>query len=396
MSLKSYKLFPKEEYEERWKKARKLMARKNIDALMVTSPINYVYFVGSSADMYGARQFFMILSMDHDPIQLVHAFSATAKRRESWFEVRSYDTLLGFPYDNKLKEIVEELGLSKSRIGAELGYEQRLGIPYNDFKKIEKQLSDVEFVDASDILWELRMIKSRAEIECHRKAVDISCKAVVKVFEEAKEGMTEREVVDMLMKEQKRPEGAMDAFVFVNSGSYNYESGCLIPGDYRLKRGNILWFDFGCNYKEHWSDLSAGVTMGKPLTKHMKMQENIVKITRNVITAIKPGMKASDLSKVADEEFKKIGQPLTDMWGRGDGAGPSTNRAGRIGHGIGMQATENPHIAKYDNTILRAGMIISMEPCVVTDYGHFHAEEDILITEDGYEVLSKIPRNLEV
>lgn len=377
------RILPADEYKARWDKARKFMAEKDIAALFITEPLNNMYFAGAQTRMMGARSSFFILPIDHDPIQLVHVFYERGIKRQTPVDVRSYQTLLGFPYDNKIKEVIDELRLSRSRIGAELGYEQRLAIPYNDFIKIENSLPAAKFVDASEIIWALRMVKSKAEVECIRKAVDISCKAFVNVLKTAKEGVKENEVSSIFVQEQMRL-----------GGGTPYASVDGIARDRAIKKGDLLWYDFGCTYKGYWSDLSGGIVIGKSTEKQKKMQRIVVKVTGAVIEAVKPGMKASDVSIICDKEFKKAG--LSEIWGVGDCASPSSNMACRIGHGVGLFLTENPHIAKYDHTVLKPGMVITVEPGIHTDYGHFHAEEDLLITEDGYEILSKIPRELVI
>jgi Xaa-Pro aminopeptidase len=71
-------------------------------------------------------------------------------------------------------------------------------------------------------------------------------------------------------------------------------------------------------------------------------------------------------------------------------------RAERVGHGVGLNMTEPPHMAIYDRTPLREGMVITIEPGVATEYGTFQAEEDLVVTADGCEVLPKAPRTLWV
>ncbi|MEW6524417.1 MAG: M24 family metallopeptidase [Bacillota bacterium] len=70
--------------------------------------------------------------------------------------------------------------------------------------------------------------------------------------------------------------------------------------------------------------------------------------------------------------------------------------AGRCGHGLGLLSTEPPHIAPYDHTMLEPGMVINIEPGVVSEHGVFCVEENVLVTETGYEILSGASRELYV
>jgi Xaa-Pro aminopeptidase len=182
LSILEYKRFPKEEYENRWKKAKQLMKDKGLDALFITDGVNYTYLSGAHRDFSYSRPTIMILPKDDEPTIIIHEFFEGAQKKETWVEdVRIYKSLLGAPVE-LIKEVMNEKGLAKGVIGAELGYEQRLGISYNDFEKLKKEISSAKFLDASGIIWELRMVKSRSEIERIRKACEITSKAYEKCF----------------------------------------------------------------------------------------------------------------------------------------------------------------------------------------------------------------------
>jgi Xaa-Pro aminopeptidase len=68
--------------------------------------------------------------------------------------------------------------------------------------------------------------------------------------------------------------------------------------------------------------------------------------------------------------------------------------AGRVGHGLGFDVTEPPHVSEEDSTVLEPGMTITMEPGVATEYGIFHVEENVIVTESDPEVISVSPREL--
>ena len=73
---------------------------------------------------------------------------------------------------------------------------------------------------------------------------------------------------------------------------------------------------------------------------------------------------------------------------------PWSFECGRAGHGVGLQLTEPPSIAGCDSTVLQPGMVITCEPGYVCDLGCFDIEENVLVTEDGFEILSGGRREL--
>ena len=385
MSLE-YKRFAKTEYDNRWERARNIMAAEGLDALFITEASNFTYFSGGHGDFSFSRPTIMVLPQKGDPVLIVHDFFEHSQRRESWVDdIRTYASFGAIPFDI-LKDVFEGLGLNAGRIGAELGNEQRLGLPYNDFVRITQELPGADFLDASDLLWGVRMVKSEAEVECMRKACSISSQAFEKCFRSVKPGMTEKDAAT-LVYDTAVELGGTAVWTLSNSGPHNYESGFLPnPSEHILEAGNLLWIDTGCKVNGYSSDFSRIAAIGEPSSEQKKMYDIVNGISNTVVAAIRPGIRASDLSRLCNQEFEKAG--LKDFWGEGDCSSAQSNQAGRVGHGIGMATTEPPHIALFDDTELQAGMVVTIEPTVATHYGHFNIESNVLVTEAGPEVLS--------
>ena len=389
-----YKRFPRSEYEDRWQRARERMAAERLDALFITEAGNYTYFSGGHGDFSFSRPTIMVLPLKGSPVLIVHDFFEHSQQRESWVDdIRTYSSFGALPFD-MLKATWEELGLNTGRIGAELGAEQRLGLPYNDFVRMMKDLPGADFIDASDLFWGLRMVKSDAEVEYMRKACAISSRAFEKCFHDVKPGMTEKDAAKILYDTAVEL-GGTAVWTLSNSGPYNYESGFLPnPSEHVLETGNLLWLDTGCKVNGYSSDFSRIAAIGKPSSDQKNMYEIVNGISNTAVAAIQPGIKASDLSRLCNREFEKAG--LKEVWGKGDCSSAQSNRAQRVGHGIGMATTEPPHIALFDDTELKAGMVVTIEPTVVTNYGHFNIESNVLVTEDGPDVLSTATTELIV
>ena len=389
-----YKRFPKPEYESRWERARERMRAAGLDALFITEAGNFTYFSGGHGDFSFSRPTIMVLPQKGNPLLIVHDFFEYSQQRESWVDdIRTYGSFAELPFD-MLKATWGELGLNTGRIGAELGTEQRLGLPYNDFVRITQELPGADFSDASDLFWGLRMVKSKAEVEYMRKACSISSQAFNTCFKSIRPGMTEKDAAKIIYDTAVEA-GGTAVWTLSNSGPYNYESGFLPnPSEHILEAGNLLWLDTGCKVNGYSSDFSRIAAIGEPSSDQKKMYEIVNGISDTAVEAIRPGIKASDLSRLCNREFENAG--LKEIWGDGDCSSTQSNRAQRVGHGIGMATTEPPHIALFDDTELKAGMVVTIEPTVVTNYGHFNIESNVLVTEDGPEVLSMATTELIV
>jgi Xaa-Pro aminopeptidase len=356
------------------------MDRENLDALFITEPLNYHYFTGASPSFSYARYTIVVFPKKGKPVIVVHQFVEESTRRETWIEnVKIYEKMAEFPI-HLIKEVFESLGLTEGRIGAELGYEQRLGLAYNDFVKLQKELPKLEFVDASHVFWQLRLKKSEAEVKLLRKACQITSEAFEECFRSIKEGITEREV-EKIFHNAIIKRGGSKPWCFINSSPFNYNVISGSPTNQKLKRGNTIWIDGGCSYSGYWSDFCRIGSIGVASEKQEKMHEMTLKITQLCVDMIEPGVKVADIAQTCEKEAKKMGLELTF-------------RAGRYGHGIGLMLTEPPHIATYDKTVLEPGMVITIEPGFVTDYGVFQNEEEVLVTQKGHEILSKASTEL--
>lgn len=372
---------PKAEYGRRWSRAVEALCERNIDLLFVTDPYNFNYFTGASPTFSYTRTNIFLLAKDGRKVVLVHEFAAESTRRETWIDdVRTYKGLQRAPLDD-LGNLISELGPT-SKIAAELGYEQRLGMSLNDFLNLQRGLENAEFSDSSDLIWKIRLKKSPEEVKRLKMASKITSEAYESTFERAKPMMSEIEVSKSFFHEIT-DRGGSNPWCFISSGPYNYTVISGGPTKRKLMKGNIVWIDGGCSFGGYWSDFCRNAVVGKPSEKQKLLHTTIVKITNNLVKAFKPGARISEIANDCEQDTISRGMKLTF-------------NAGRLGHGIGLMLTEPPHIANYDRTVLEPGMVVTAEPGFVTEYGCFQNEQDVLITDDGHEVLSKATTDLHV
>ena len=386
MGMPEYMKFPISEYNDRCSRARELMSRSGLKGLFICERTNFHYFSGGYGGLDYARPTLMLLPLEGEPIVLVQKFCDENRRRETWVkDVRIYDTLRGTPFD-MLIEAMGDLGLDEGKVGAELGFEQRIGVPYNDFVQVQALLPKVKFTDAAPVFWGVRMIKSKAEIECIRRACQITIKAFELTFSDMREGMSEKDIFSKFIKNQTNL-GGDSPWGIINSGPENYLCiGTGQPLSRKIEKGNLVWIDAGCAYNNYNSDFCCAGSVGKPSAEQQNMQEIVIKITNHLLKSIRPGMKACEIDALNSAEWEKYGYDYSKI----DFGG------GRIGHGLGLLGTEPPHIGPEDQTVIQPGMVFTIEPGYPTQYGVFQVEMDILVKEDGIEILNLFDRNLRI
>lgn len=377
-------LIENEEYRARIEKLRSRMSQQNLDAVLLGTGMNLQYFSGfPSPHRNVARPFFLLIPVRSDPILLSHTGLADECKRLSVIDdVRVYEGLSHAPV-KMLGDLLKEAGVHAGRVGMELGFEQTLDISLMDFNDLRNSLPAAELTDIADLLWSLRKTKSEAEIACVRQACQIVADSYDHTFASVHAGMRESEIYQTMLYGLSAR--GRETFLAITSGSGNYDLVSKPPEDRLIQEGEMVWMDAGCRVNGYWSDYSRAGVLGELSELQKHAQEEIQKITAAAIREIRPGIRCSELARFCLGRLAGLRFPITSS---------IAARAGRIGHGIGLNMTEPPHLGMHDDTLLQAGMIVSVEPGIATAYGTFHVEENIVVREEGCELLSISPRHL--
>lgn len=192
--------FPKSEYEKRQQKAQEFMEEKNIDGLLITQEENVEYFSGYMTTHWGAKGFSVgavVIPKIGDPVLIVPSFLRYTAEKTSWIkDIRDLKEAHTVPrqFSDVVVAAMKEKELEKGRIGIEIGHHVTVQMPLVDFDAMRSNLKGADFVSGTEIIWDVRKIKSPLEIEKIKKACSITVKAYEKLFEMVKPGMTERDI----------------------------------------------------------------------------------------------------------------------------------------------------------------------------------------------------------
>jgi Xaa-Pro dipeptidase len=352
-----------------------------LDALILFTGLNLSYFTGATGMLggrSGSRPFIYLLPRAGEPIMIVHQGRQFETRMlTNVKDIRTYSRLSELP----LKEIlgaIDELKLRKGRIGAELGMEMVLDLPYAQFGCLIKALPDAAILDASSLLWSLRMIKSPTEIDCVTKACEITSQAYTDTFNAIRPGMTECEIESMMVNSMASL-GGKAPWTLVTSGEGNYDLVSKGGGARKVQISDMVWMDAGCAVNGYHSDFSRAGVMGGASRLQHDAQNLVHEATMIGLELLRPGVPAAEVALRCNAAIEALPFPVTSS---------ISGLAGRVGHGLGLFITELPSLSEHDTTVLAAGMIVTIEPGFATNYGTFHAEENVLITPEGPRTLS--------
>ena len=195
--------FSPTEFEERLRRARLLMQEKKFEMLLITSPHNFRYFTGFDSYFWESptRPWFLLLSLNHDPIAIVPSIGRTALQK-TWIQnIKTWQS----PNPNDegvtvLQDTILSIQSNKCSIGCEMGMESHLRMSIKDFQKLNTNLANHSFVDASPLIWKLRMIKSENEISKLKQIIAIASNVFDELPKNLQIGQSEIEICNIMKK----------------------------------------------------------------------------------------------------------------------------------------------------------------------------------------------------
>lgn len=383
--------FTKEEYDLRFTRAKELMAEYGIDALLITMDENLCYFSGLTGHDFNWSRWMhtwpqiLLLPLEGEPEAIVHhIFSPSAtfcypfNNVEVWSEGREDEEPA---YLKILSDRFKALGLEDKKIGCELGGEFRMDIAINEFNLLTSRNTGATFVDAGPIFRELRLIKSEGELAYLRKACQVMDQAIEGMRERLHVGMMGNLAMQILREEVAKA-----------GGRPLWELGSHFPdlfredggGDKQLNPGEYFTFDFGAMYGAYQGDYGRTWIIGEPSDGQVKDFDTAVRVVTSAVEACAPGVRIADVVQASTNEIARAEGRFYD----------TLTQSGAIGHGVGINMAEAPGISPLSEEVLRPGMVIALEPFILSDYGWINLEQMVAITEDGYELLSHAPLEL--
>jgi Xaa-Pro aminopeptidase len=295
-------------------------------------------------------------------------------------DVRLYEGLGHLP-EALLADTLRDRRLEDGRIGLEWGAEMRSDLPTHELLLFARRFPRLQFVDGAAVIWRQRLVKSPSEAACIRKACAITSAAFERLFEEIHEGMTEAAAMRAFARLQVEAGGGTPWGSIV-SGASDAAMPSKPPTDRLLLRGDLVWVDGGCAVDGYWSDFSRAAVVGGPSDAQRRIQEAINRVTAETIGLIRPGARLAAVASSCYRFLEDARLPTTAS---------ISVLAGRVGHGLGLNTAEPPSLAPGEPARVLPGMVLTIEPAIASKDGIFHHEQNVLVTDEGIELLSSAP-----
>ncbi|MEL6200738.1 MAG: Xaa-Pro peptidase family protein [Pseudomonadota bacterium] len=370
--------FDPSEFQMRLARAQRLMNDHALDAMLLTTEPEIRWFTGFLTRFWESptRPWFLLVPSSGKPVAIIPSIGAHLMG-QSWIEdIRCWQSPnLVDDGVSLLADTIHDIIGTTGRIGIPSGHETHIRMPANDLQRLMERSPLISFGNDHQIMAQLRMVKSDAEIEKIRHVCSIGGRAFARM-----------EHVPMLHRSHEAiirnfqiigmEEGAdWVSYVATGLGPHGYDDVISPASSTELQVADILMIDTGMVWDGYFCDFDRNFSVGQNASAVTQYAwEKLKEAVDTAMDAAKPGITAADL-------FHVMGKIVS--------ADLSGTSAGRFGHGLGMQLTEWPSLIDGDNTELVEGMVLTLEPSIETKAGRILVhEENIVITANGCDMLT--------
>jgi Xaa-Pro aminopeptidase len=341
-----------------------------LDVLAISNPINVAYLTGFSGDsswlLLTARKAILVSDGRYD-VQIAD-------------ECPRLEAIIRKPDRTILQAVADALTkLNVRSAGFEANH-----VTVADAEKLRELTPSLSWCAKSGMVESLRRIKDASEIDQIREAIGFAEKSFVMFRAMLGPSDTEKTLVDAMEGYVRRAGGKCTAFPTLVGIGDRSALPHVPPTDRRVDEAGFLLLDWGANGRFYKSDLTRMIVTGR---MDRKVESRLEKLYTTVLTAqklalqaIRPGVKTADVDRSVRAFFESKG--LADQFNHG------------LGHGFGLQIHEGPFTRPNSVDVYEAGMITTVEPGVYfRGWGGIRIEDDVLITPDGCELLTSVPKD---
>ncbi len=294
---------------------------------------------------------------------------------QSRTEVKGADTLIvaGSLFDGLIRAVLRRAVL---RVGV-----QKESLTVAAFGRMRTHRPRWSWRSADDIVSKTRHTKDSSEIELIRKAVGISDRVFGSILRILAPGVRESEVAAEISYLHRTLGADADAFEPIVASGVRGALPHARASDKKIRAGELVTLDFGCRVGGYHSDITRTVAVGRVSRTLKRMHEAVLSAQRAALATIRAEIPARDPDAIARTILRRyrLEKRFTHS----------------LGHGLGLEVHEAPRLAATSREMLKAGMVVTVEPGVyVPGVGGVRIEDDVVVHQSGAEVLSTAQKEL--
>lgn len=359
----------------KYEEIKHYLVENNIDAAFVTTPDNVFYISGFKSNPH-ERLLGVMIFKEAEPFLICPKMEIPDAKAAGW----SYEVIGHEDTEDSmvvLANAIQARGVNPLNFAIEKSH-----LIVERLESLQQLFPQANYVRLDEKINAMRVIKDETELEKLRKAAELADYAIEVGCKEIAEGKTEIEILTAIESAIQEKGCKMSFETMVLSGPKT-ASPHGVPGSRKIQKGDMILFDLGVIYEGYCSDITRTVAYGEPSEAQKDIYNAVLAANMNAIAAVKPGVRAMDLDKIARDT-------ITD-------AGYGEYFTHRLGHGLGISVHEFPSITGTNDMTMETGMVFTIEPGIYkSDVTGVRIEDDVVVTKDGVEVLTKFPKTLTV
>lgn len=346
----------------------------NIDAAFITTPDNVFYVSGFRSNPH-ERLLGVLVFQDAEPLMILPQMEVPDAKNAGW----NFD-IVGHQDTDQPWQLLKQAIINKKITPSQIAIEKS-HMTVERLEAIQELYPEVTFTRLDDQLNSMRVVKDANELAILREAAAYADYAIEVGVSEIAEGKTELEIltaIELALKKKGISHMSFDTMVLSGPKTASPHGK---PGDRKIQKGDLVLFDLGVIYKGYCSDITRTVAFGEPSSKQKEVYETVRKAEQAAVDAVKPGVKAMELDKIARDIITEAG--FGDFFTH------------RLGHGLGISVHEFPSVTGNNEMELIEGMVFTIEPGIYDpSITGVRIEDDVVVTKDGVEILTKYPKEL--
>jgi len=348
-------------------KLNRAMGEHGLDALVATSPENVAWASGAappSQKTVRSRLAAAIVPAVGTSELVAIALEGPVVRTQSRLDgIRLYEEFVEDPV-LVFADSLRQRRLGEATIGVEVTH-----LSHADYEKLAAALPAARLVRADELLAELRMVKTPAEIEAIRDIGRAAERIAGEVCGRFGAGSSEREIANFVA--ERYGEAGGDGLTMLVVGSGPRSAAVNAPPTGRvLERGDMLRLDIIGTKARYHSDVARTAVVGEPTAEQQRVYDLLLGVHHRCLATLRPGALTSDVYAIYRSAMDEAGLPPYHF----------------VGHGLGITLHEDPFVNALSSIPLEEGMVLCIEPLTLLE-GRFgvQIEDEVLITADGYE-----------
>ncbi|MCI1859106.1 MAG: Xaa-Pro peptidase family protein [Sporolactobacillus sp.] len=345
-------------------KLAKRMVENDVQAALVSNPVNVRYLSGFTGD-----DSYLIVTA-HDVYFITDGrFTEQAKN-----ELSPNTKIITWKH-SLFAEAVDVLNkLDGKRFGFEADQ-----LTYSTGARFKAQVQ-AELVSISGWIENLRAVKDENEIAKIRAAARIVDQTFIHILDFIRPGVTEKRIAAEMEYYMKKMGSEKTSFETIVVSGVRTSLPHGVAGDKPIERGDLITLDFGATYQGYVSDMTRTIAVGRPDEQLQESYGLVLEAEKAGLEKAQPGMTSKELDAVIRAPFKREHKNQYFIHG--------------AGHSIGLDIHESPYISFRSDHIFRENTIMTVEPGLyLANVGGIRIEDDVLIKTGKNEILTHAPKS---